>query len=69
MCIAIDRYPNLPCLPRFPMLDTAGELLILIKAIKEHGSVNAAGQASVSYGVLFDKTANTRTALLSAGPD
>ena len=42
------------------MIDTAGEIAILVAAIKEYGSVNAEGQTSVKYGVLFDKTANTR---------
>jgi hypothetical protein len=30
-------------------------------AIKEYGSINEDGNSSVAYGVLFDKTANTRT--------
>ncbi|KAK0463140.1 costars domain-containing protein, partial [Desarmillaria tabescens] len=33
------------------------------EAIKEHGSLNTDGKSSVSYGVLFDKTANTLEAL------
>lgn len=33
------------------------------KTIKEFGFENADGKTSVSYGVLFDKTANTLEAL------
>ncbi|KAF9474612.1 hypothetical protein BDN70DRAFT_815398 [Pholiota conissans] len=33
------------------------------EAIKDHGTVNADGHSSVSYGILFDKTANTLEAL------
>ena len=29
-------------------------------AIKEYGTTNSDGKYSVAYGVLFDKTANTR---------
>lgn len=42
------------------MIDTAGEIQILVAAIKQYGSLNAEGKYSVEYGVLFDKTANTR---------
>lgn len=42
------------------MIDTAGEIAILVAAIKQHGSRNDSGKHSVEYGVLFDKTANTR---------
>jgi len=31
-----------------------------LEAIKEFGSVNSDGKKSISYGLLFDKTANTR---------
>ncbi|KAF9064559.1 costars domain-containing protein, partial [Rhodocollybia butyracea] len=30
-------------------------------AIKEYGSLDSEGKYSVAYGILFDKTANTRT--------
>ena len=33
-------------------------------AIKEYGTANSDGKYSVAYGVLFDKTANTRALLL-----
>jgi len=44
-------------------MNTSNEIEILKKAIKEFGSVNADGNTSISYGVLFDKTANTLEAL------
>lgn len=31
-----------------------------IDAIKEYGTVNSDGRSSCAYGILFDKTANTR---------
>ncbi|KAK0205821.1 costars domain-containing protein [Desarmillaria ectypa] len=45
------------------MVNVTGEIEILREAIKEHGSLNPNGKSSVSYGVLFDKTANTLEAL------
>lgn len=33
----------------------------ITEAIQDFGTVNADGQSSVPYGVLFDKTANTCT--------
>jgi len=45
------------------MLDTVGEIQILKEAIQQYGTANADGQSSVSYGILFDKTANTLEAL------
>ncbi|KAJ4485428.1 costars domain-containing protein [Lentinula aciculospora] len=41
-------------------MNTSEEVMILKDAIKEYGSVNSEGKYSVSYGVLFDKTANTQ---------
>ena len=35
-------------------------IMIWSEAIKEHGSINTEGNNSVSYGILFDKTADTR---------
>ncbi|KAF8890410.1 costars domain-containing protein, partial [Infundibulicybe gibba] len=43
--------------------NTSQEIQILIDAIKEFGSPNASGQSSISYGVLFNKTADTLEAL------
>ncbi|KAK7038872.1 hypothetical protein VNI00_010502 [Paramarasmius palmivorus] len=45
------------------VLNTADEIQVLKDAIKEHGSPNADGKYAVSYGILFDKTANTLEAL------
>ncbi|KAK0231594.1 costars domain-containing protein [Armillaria fumosa] len=45
------------------MVNVTGEIEILKDAIKEHGSLNTDGKSSVSYGILFDKTANTLEAL------
>jgi hypothetical protein len=36
-----------------------------LDAIKESGTENADGKISVSYGVLFDKTANTCLSMFS----
>ncbi|KAF5309186.1 hypothetical protein D9619_012741 [Psilocybe cf. subviscida] len=44
-------------------VNTAHEIEVLKDAIKEFGTANAEGKTSVSYGVLFDKTANTLEAL------
>ncbi|GLB33205.1 putative costars [Lyophyllum shimeji] len=44
-------------------MNTSHEIEILKDAIKEFGTANADGTTSVSYGVLFDKTANTLEAL------
>ncbi|KDR71025.1 hypothetical protein GALMADRAFT_254174 [Galerina marginata CBS 339.88] len=44
-------------------VNTAHEIEILTKAIKDYGTVNADGNSSVAYGILFDKTANTLEAL------
>jgi len=44
-------------------VNTAHEIEILEKAIKDHGNINTEGKSSVSYGILFDKTANTLEAL------
>ncbi|KAF8812678.1 hypothetical protein BYT27DRAFT_7086743, partial [Phlegmacium glaucopus] len=44
-------------------VDTAHEIEILQKAIKDYGTVNTDGNSSISYGILFDKTANTLEAL------
>ena len=44
------------------MIDTAGEIAILVAAIKEWGSLKE-GKHAVEYGILFDKTANTLEAL------
>ncbi|KAF6743512.1 costars-domain-containing protein [Ephemerocybe angulata] len=44
-------------------LNTEHEISILKKAIKDNGTVNADGKSSVSYGVLFNKTADTLEAL------
>ncbi|KAJ7901665.1 costars domain-containing protein [Mycena leptocephala] len=44
-------------------MDTSAEVQILKDAIKEYGTVNSDGHCSVSYGMLFDKTANTLEAL------
>ena len=35
-------------------------MIIWLEAIKEYGETNINGHYSVSYGILFDKTANTR---------
>ncbi|TFK64029.1 hypothetical protein BDN72DRAFT_963512 [Pluteus cervinus] len=45
------------------MLNTATEIQQLKDAIKEHGTVDGNGNYSVSYGILFDKTANILEAL------
>ncbi|KAF9031359.1 hypothetical protein BDZ89DRAFT_625923 [Hymenopellis radicata] len=45
------------------MVNVDGEIQILKDAIKEYGSKNGDGLYSVSYGVLFEKTANTLEAL------
>lgn len=37
---------------------------MITDAIKDNGSKNADGKSSVAYGVLFDKTANTRTFII-----
>ncbi|KIY64286.1 hypothetical protein CYLTODRAFT_425359, partial [Cylindrobasidium torrendii FP15055 ss-10] len=42
-----------------------GEIEILKAAIKEHGEAGADGKYAAKYGVLFEKTANTRTSFLS----
>ena len=34
------------------------------EAIKDYGTVNSDGRYSVAYGILFDKTANTRKDLM-----
>lgn len=34
--------------------------MIWLEAIKDHGNINTEGKSSVSYGILFDETANTR---------
>lgn len=39
-------------------MNTAHEIEQLEAAIRQYGTVNAAGQTSVSYGILFDKTAD-----------
>ncbi|KAK0492737.1 costars domain-containing protein [Armillaria luteobubalina] len=44
-------------------VNVTGEIEVLKAAIKEHGSLNIDGKSSVSYGILFDKTANTLEAL------
>ncbi|PPQ79481.1 hypothetical protein CVT26_015217, partial [Gymnopilus dilepis] len=44
-------------------VNTAHEIEILTKAIKDYGAVNSDGRYSVAYGILFDKTANTLEAL------
>ncbi|RDB20342.1 Costars family protein ABRACL [Hypsizygus marmoreus] len=44
-------------------MNTSHEIEILKDAIKEFGTSNADGKTSVSYGILFDKTANTLEAL------
>ncbi|KAF8959543.1 costars domain-containing protein [Flammula alnicola] len=44
-------------------LNTAHEIEILKKAIKDYGSVNADGHSTVAYGILFEKTADTLEAL------
>jgi hypothetical protein len=36
------------------------QLNISSDAIKDYGTLNGDGQSSVSYGILFDKTADTR---------
>jgi hypothetical protein len=36
------------------------QLNIPSDAIKDYGTLNGDGQSSVSYGILFDKTADTR---------
>jgi len=46
-----------------PVMNTSHEVQILKDAIKEFGSLNSDGRFSISYGVLFDKTANTLEAL------
>ncbi|KAJ3860071.1 costars domain-containing protein, partial [Lentinula novae-zelandiae] len=46
-----------------PLVNTSEEIAILIGAIKEYGSINSEGKHSASYGILFDKTANTLEAL------
>ncbi|KAF8189658.1 costars domain-containing protein [Pholiota molesta] len=43
-------------------VNTAHEIEIL-KTIKDYGSVNADGHTSATYGILFDKTADTLEAL------
>ncbi|KAI3610093.1 costars family protein-like protein [Moniliophthora roreri] len=45
------------------VLNTAGDIQVLKDAIKKYGSQNADGRYAVSYGVLFDKTANDLEAL------
>ncbi|KAJ3909702.1 costars domain-containing protein [Lentinula edodes] len=35
----------------------------MLDAIKEYGLINSEGKHSASYGILFDKTANTLEAL------
>ncbi|KAK7438902.1 hypothetical protein VKT23_017829 [Stygiomarasmius scandens] len=47
----------------FIMVNVSDEIVILKDAIKENGSKNSDGKYSVSYGILFDKTANTLEAL------
>ncbi|KAF9460961.1 costars domain-containing protein [Collybia nuda] len=44
-------------------MNASHEIQILKDAIKEFGSANAEGKTSVSYGVLFEKTANSLEAL------
>jgi len=34
-----------------------------IEAIQDHGTINTDGNSTVSYGILFEKTANTLEAL------
>ena len=41
-------------------MNTNDEVGILLDAIKEYGSRNGEGRYSCSYGVLFNKTADTR---------
>ena len=35
-------------------------MILLLEAIEEYGEINANGNSSVPYGILFEKTANTR---------
>jgi len=45
------------------VLDTNSDIDVLKAAIEKHGAKNADGNYSVSYGVLFEQTANTLEAL------
>ncbi|TFK28592.1 hypothetical protein FA15DRAFT_665033 [Coprinopsis marcescibilis] len=44
-------------------LNIEHEIEVLTKAIEEHGTTNAEGKKSISYGVLFNKTVDTLEAL------
>ncbi|KNZ80815.1 Costars family protein like protein [Termitomyces sp. J132] len=44
-------------------MNTSHEISVLKDAIKEFGTVSADGNYNISYGLLFEKTANTLEAL------
>jgi hypothetical protein len=46
--------------PRAVLSDSTHALALAQNAIKAHGSKADDGKMSVSYGILFDKTADTR---------
>ncbi|ORY83519.1 costars domain-containing protein, partial [Leucosporidium creatinivorum] len=46
-----------------PTVNTAHEITLLQDAIKQHGQKNGEGKWVVTYGILFDKTAQILEAL------